>query len=212
GRRGGGRGWGGGRDLGEPSPTTSAPLPNPPPQGGREHTERVMRCCGSIRQKRALVAAEGGRLRPFSGPDLPETHGLQCRRRSVRPDQLVFENARVRAASRNAADEQIGARRRAGRGDPRAGGSIEWLELGDLAEVADVVVAQRALQIDCRAPVQCGAARKDFDRAFVSELADDNALGAAERAGEPPRREGNTASVILAERSERGGVHGPIGS
>jgi len=24
--------------------TTSTPLPNPPPQGGREHTERVMRC------------------------------------------------------------------------------------------------------------------------------------------------------------------------
>ena len=44
-----------------------------------------------------LVAAEDGRLRPFSGPDLAETHGLQCRRLSVRSDKLVFDDACVRA-------------------------------------------------------------------------------------------------------------------
>src|SRR5262249_24094605 len=39
---------------------------------------------------------------------------------------------------------------------------------------------------------------------------DDNALGAAERAGQPARREGNAAAVLLAERNERGGVHGLV--
>src|SRR5262245_26444657 len=94
-----------------------------------------------------LVAAEDGRLRPLSGPDLSETHGLQCRRLSIRPDELVFENACVRASSRNTADQQIGARRRAGRGDPCAGRSAEWLEGGDLAAVACGGVVQGALQI-----------------------------------------------------------------
>jgi hypothetical protein len=42
----------------------------------------------------------------------------------------------------------MGARRRAGRGDPCAGGSIEWREVGDLAEVAAVAVVHRALQIE----------------------------------------------------------------
>src|SRR5262249_13785742 len=56
-----------------------------------------------------------------------------------------------------------------------------------------------------------GAARKDLYRTLVRELTDDNALGAAERAGEPARREGNAAAILLAERNERGGVHGPLG-
>src|SRR5262249_21173578 len=43
------------------------------------------------------------------------------------------------------------------------------------------------------------------------ELTDDDALGAAERAGEPPRRQRNTAAILVAERDERGGVHGRIG-
>src|SRR5262249_39310051 len=51
-----------------------------------------------------LVAAEAGSLRPFSGPDLSETHGLQCRRLSVRSDELVFDDARVRPSSRDTAD------------------------------------------------------------------------------------------------------------
>ena len=95
-----------------------------------------------------LVAAEAGRLRRFSGPDLSETHGLQHRRLRIRPHQLVFENACVRASSYDTADQQIGARRRAGGGDPCAGGSIEWFEGGDLAEVGAVVVVQGALQIE----------------------------------------------------------------
>src|SRR5262249_19183336 len=87
-----------------------------------------------------LVAAEVGRLRRFSGPDLSETHGLQCRRLSIRPDELVFENACVRASSRDTADQQIGARRGARRGDPCAGGSIEWFEGADLAKGGAVLV------------------------------------------------------------------------
>jgi hypothetical protein len=95
-----------------------------------------------------LVAAEHGRLRAFSGPDLSETHGLQRRRLSVRSDELVFENACVGASGGNTADQQIGAGRRAGRGDPCAGGSVERLEGGDLAKVGAVVVVERALQIE----------------------------------------------------------------
>src|SRR5262249_25727664 len=94
-----------------------------------------------------LVAAEAGRLRRSSGPDLSETHGLQCRRLRIRPDKLVFENACVRASSRDTADQQMGARRRAGRGDPCAGGSIEWVEGGDLAEGGAVLGGEWALQI-----------------------------------------------------------------
>jgi hypothetical protein len=95
-----------------------------------------------------LVAAEDGRLRPLSGPDLSEAHGLQCRRLSIRSDELVFENACIRASSRNTADQQIGARRRAGRGDACADRSVEWLEGGDLAEVDAVTVVYGALQIE----------------------------------------------------------------
>src|SRR4051812_23594922 len=101
-----------------------------------------------------LVAAEDGRLRPFTGPDLAETHCLQRCRPSVWPDEIVLENACVRAPSRNTADQQVGARRRAGRCDPRAGGSIERLELGDLAELGAVAVVQGALQIYRRPAVQ----------------------------------------------------------
>ena len=126
---------------------------------------------------------------PFPDQTWSETHGLECRRLSVRSDELVFEDACVGASCRNTADQQVGARRRAGRGDPCAGRSIEWLEAGDLAEVRAVAVLQRALQIDRRAPVQCGAARKDLYRTVVRELADDNALGAPERAGQPTGRE-----------------------
>ena len=50
-----------------------------------------------------LIAAEDGGLRPFSGPDLAETHGLQRRRLGVRSDQFVFLNACVRAVRRNTA-------------------------------------------------------------------------------------------------------------
>ena len=92
------------------------------------------------RDYEVLVAAEAGRLRRFSGPHLSETHGLQHRRLRIRPHELVFENACVRASSRDAADQQIGARRRAARGDPCAGESIEWFEGGDLAEGSAVVV------------------------------------------------------------------------
>src|SRR5262249_30431121 len=35
-------------------------------------------------------------------------------------------------------------------------------------------------------------------------------LGASGRAGEPARREGNAAAILLAERSERGGIHGLV--
>src|SRR5262249_23257183 len=59
--------------------------------------------------------------------------------------------------------------------------------------------------------VECGGARKDLDRAGVRELTDDNALGAAERAGQPARREGNAGAIPRAERNERGGVHGLVG-
>src|SRR5436190_13505884 len=84
----------------------------------------------------ALITAEAGRLRAFPGPDLAETHGLQCCRVSVRSDELVFENARARASlARNTADQQVGARCRAGRGDPCAGRAIKRGELGDLAEL-----------------------------------------------------------------------------
>src|SRR5262249_16273 len=89
-------------------------------------------CLGPPRYE-VLVAGEDGRLRPFSGPDLSEAHGLQHRRLRIRPDQLVFENACVRAARRDTADQQIGARRRAGRGDPGHARSIAWLEAAALA-------------------------------------------------------------------------------
>src|SRR5262249_19719738 len=87
-----------------------------------------------------LVAAEAGRLRPFSGPDLSEAHGLQHRRRRPRPTQLLFEDASLDPARRGAADQQKGGRRRGGGGDPCTGGSIEWFEGGDLAEGGAVVV------------------------------------------------------------------------
>ena len=61
-------------------------------------------------------------------------------RLSVRSDEFVLENACVRASRRNTADQQIGAGRRAGRGDPCAGRSVEWLKGGDLTEVRAVVV------------------------------------------------------------------------
>ena len=102
----------------------------------------------SERDRGVLVAAENGGLRRFPRPDLSKTHGLQRRRLRIRPDELVFENAWVGASSGNTADQQIGARRRAGRGDACAGGSVEWLEGGDLAEVRAVVVVERALQIE----------------------------------------------------------------
>jgi len=86
------------------------------------------------RQSRLSVAAQHGRLRFFPGPDLAETHGLQCPRLSIRSDEVVFEDACVRAPGRNTADQQIGAGRRAGRGDPCAGRASERLETGDLAE------------------------------------------------------------------------------
>src|SRR5262249_9366185 len=95
----------------------------------------------------ALVAAKDSRLRRFSGPDLSEAQSLQRRRLSIQSDELVFENAYVRASARNTADQQIGARRRAGRGDPCAGGSVERLEGGDLAEAHGVGVMQGTLQI-----------------------------------------------------------------
>src|SRR6266540_7047607 len=158
----------------------------------------------SNRSCEALVAAQNGRLRPFSGPDLSETHGLQCRRLSVRSGEVVFENACVGASCRNTADQQVGARRRAGCSDPCAGKSIEWLEAGHLAEVGAMAVLQRALQIDCRATIQRGAARKDLYRTLVRELTHDNALGAAERAGQPTCGERNAAPIFLAERNERG--------
>src|ERR1700738_5349521 len=66
----------------------------------------------------SLIAAKDGRLRSSSGPDSSETHGLQCRRLRTRSDELVFENACVRASSRDTADQQIGTRRRAERGEP----------------------------------------------------------------------------------------------
>src|ERR1700730_12917701 len=87
-----------------------------------------------------LVAAEAGGLRRSSGPDLSAPQRLQGCRLSMRSDELVFENACVRASSRDTADQQIGARGRAGRGDPCAGRSNEWLEAGDLTEANVVVV------------------------------------------------------------------------
>src|SRR5205085_8038444 len=42
-------------------------------------------------------------------------------------------------------------------------------------------------------------------------LADDNALGATERTGQPAGREGNATPIILAERNERGRVHRLVG-
>ena len=65
-----------------------------------------------------LVAAEDGR-RPFSGPDLSETHGFKPSRLSVRSDEIVFDDACVRSSRRNTADQEIGAGRRTGRGHPR---------------------------------------------------------------------------------------------
>src|SRR6266481_366851 len=103
-------------------------------------TKLIGRAQLQSRDYEVLVAAEHRRLRPFSRPDLSEPHGLQCCRLSIRSDELVFENACVRASSRKTADQQIGARGRAGRGDPCAGGSIEWLEARDLTEANVVVV------------------------------------------------------------------------
>src|SRR5262249_31075827 len=99
------------------------------------------------------------------------------------------------------------ARRRAGRGDSGAGRSIEWLEPGDLAEMGTVIVVQRVLQVERRAPVQCRAAGKDLYRTAVSELADYDSPGATECAGEPARRQRNAAPIIVAERNERRSVH-----
>ncbi len=109
------------------------------PGRGPTFASRVRRC-------EALIAAEDRGLRSFSRPDLSETHCLQCGRLRVRSDELVFGNTCVRASSRDTADQQIGARRRAGRRDPCAGRSIERLEPGDLTELR-VAVVYWALQI-----------------------------------------------------------------
>ena len=89
------------------------------------------------------VAAEDGR-RPFSGPDLSETHGFKTSRLSVRPDEIVFDDACVRSCGRNTADQEIGAGRRTGRGHPYAARSTarstKWLEARDLAEMGAVIV------------------------------------------------------------------------
>src|SRR6185437_6503460 len=115
----------------------------------------------------ALIAAKDGRVRCFSGPDLSETNGLQGGRLRAPSDELVFENTCVRASGRNATDQEIGARRRAGCGDPCAGRPAERLEARDFTKVSAVVVVQRALQIQWRAAVQCRAARKDLYRTTV---------------------------------------------
>src|SRR5262245_18663701 len=75
-----------------------------------------------------------------------------------------------------------------------------------------MAVLQRALQIARRAPIQCGAARKDLYRTLVRELTHDNALGAAERASQPARREGNAAPIRPPERHERGRVQRLVGA
>src|SRR4051812_10509549 len=136
----------------------------------------------------ALVAAQNGRLRSFSRPDLSQKHGFE-RPRLSRSDELVFEDACVGASCRNTAHQQVGARRGAGCGDPCSARSIEWLEAGHLAEVGAMAVLQRALQIDRWAAIQCGAARKDLYGTLVRELTHNNALGAPERASQPAGRE-----------------------
>ena len=136
---------------------------------------------------------------------------MQSCRLTVRSDELVFENACVRASSRNTADQQIGARRCARRSDPCAARSIERFETGNFTKVSAVAVVQGALQIERRAPVQCGAARKYLYRTAVRELADDNALGATERAGQPPRRKRDATPIVRAERNKRRGIYELVG-
>jgi CRP-like cAMP-binding protein len=60
---------------------------------------------------------------------LSETHGLQHRRPRIRPHQLVFENACVRASSRDSADQQVGARR----------DRVEPVHIRDLVESMNVL-------------------------------------------------------------------------
>jgi len=104
-----------------------------------------------------LIAAEAG-WRSFSGPDLSETQRFQRRRLRIRSDEIVFDNACVRAPGPGTADQEIGAGRRTGRRHPRAAGSAEWLEARDLAELGAMTMVFGALQIQGRAAIQRGAA------------------------------------------------------
>src|SRR5581483_11701086 len=103
----------------------------------------------------------------------------------------------------NATDEEIGAGRRAGRGDARAANKRR--KGGDLTELGAVIVVQGIVQIERRSAVQRRAAREYFYSSSLRELAHDNALGAAECAGEPAGRQRNAAAIVLVERNERGG-------
>ena len=59
-------------------------------------------------------------------------------------------------------------------------------------------------EIHCRAALQRRAAGKDLHRAGAGELADDDPLGAAERAGEPAGGQGHATLIADAERHEGG--------
>ena len=108
----------------------------------------------SGRDARFSIAAERWRRRRLSGPDLSETHGFKRRRLRVRPDEIVFDDACVRASGRGAADQEIGAGRGTGRGHPRATRSAEWLEARDLAELGAVTMMFGALQVKGRPAIE----------------------------------------------------------
>src|SRR5712671_2121782 len=105
-----------------------------------------------------LVAAKDGRLRTCCGKDFSETPGLQRRRLSVRPDELVPHHARALALRGHAADQQVGAGGRARGGDARAGSPLERIEACDLPEGRRVAMLARTTKVERRTVVQGRAA------------------------------------------------------
>ncbi len=77
------------------------------------------------------------------------------------------------------------SRGRARGGHPRAGNPVERIEAGDLAEGGAMAVLRGAMEIDRRPAIQRRAARIHLDRAGARKLADDDPLGAAQRARQP---------------------------
>jgi len=159
----------------------------------------------------SLLIATEGRWRSFSGPDLSETHSFKRHRLRVRSDEIVFDDACVRTSGRGAADQEIGASRRTGRGHPPAARSAEWLEARDLAELGAVTMMFGALQVKGRPAIERGAAGENLHRTAVRKFAHHDPLGAAERAGQPTRGQRNAAPIIIAERNEKGSNHRLIG-
>src|SRR5947207_9009248 len=123
------------------------------------------------------MAAKDGRLRTCCGKDFSETPGLQRRRLSVRPDELVPHNARALALRGHAADQQVGAGGRARGGDACAGCPVERIEARDLAEDGRLAMLVRTTEVERMTVVQGRPGGEYLHRAGLRQLDNDYALG-----------------------------------